>query len=93
MMDFLQMELRRGQRAAEPLGVAMADLDNFKKVNDTHGHLVGDAVLIETAKRLLGAVRGHDFIGRYGGEEFLILVSGCGGWSCRRCGTPAVQRF
>jgi diguanylate cyclase (GGDEF)-like protein len=59
--------------------VAIVDLDRFKTVNDTHGHAVGDAVLRHTAAALRLELRSYDFIGRYGGEEFLILLPGCDG--------------
>jgi len=59
------------------LSVLMADIDHFKSVNDTYGHLVGDDVLRETAKRLLASVRSYDFVGRYGGEEFLVVLNNC----------------
>jgi len=78
ILDFLRRELDRQQRTLQPLGVMMADLDYFKKINDTHGHLVGDTVLQQVARRFQGALRSYDFVGRYGGEEFLILVPGCG---------------
>ena len=55
----------------------MADLDHFKSVNDRYGHLVGDGVLREVAARLMGSLRPYDSIGRYGGEEFLIVEPGC----------------
>jgi two-component system, cell cycle response regulator len=55
----------------------LGDLDHFKSVNDTHGHLVGDQVLREVARRLLLSVRSYDFVGRYGGEEFLIVLNNC----------------
>jgi two-component system, cell cycle response regulator len=77
IMDLLQKEVQRRKRSKEPLGVIMADLDHFKCINDTHGHLVGDAVLQEAARRLAAGVRGYDSVGRYGGEEFLIVLPGC----------------
>jgi diguanylate cyclase (GGDEF)-like protein len=55
----------------------LCDVDHFKNVNDTYGHQTGDQVLEELATRLLDAVRSHDAVGRYGGEEFLIVLSGC----------------
>jgi diguanylate cyclase (GGDEF)-like protein len=55
----------------------MIDLDHFKQVNDSHGHLVGDIVLKETAERIGRAVRSYDLVGRYGGEEFVAILSNC----------------
>jgi diguanylate cyclase (GGDEF)-like protein len=55
----------------------LADLDHFKSVNDTYGHMVGDEVLREISRRLLASVRSYDFVGRYGGEEFLIVLNNC----------------
>lgn len=63
-------------KAERPTSIMMADLDHFKSINDTYGHLVGDKVLKEVARRLSTAVRDFDSIGRYGGEEFLILLKG-----------------
>lgn len=63
-------------KAERPTSIMMADLDHFKNINDTHGHLVGDKVLIEVARRLGTAVRDFDNLGRYGGEEFLIVLKG-----------------
>jgi diguanylate cyclase (GGDEF)-like protein len=55
----------------------LGDLDHFKKINDNYGHLVGDQVLREVARRLLLSVRSYDFVGRYGGEEFLVVLNNC----------------
>jgi two-component system cell cycle response regulator len=77
ILDFLQREASRHGRTSDPLGIIMADLDHFKRINDDHGHLAGDIVLREVAKRMVSAVRNYDFVGRYGGEEFLIIVPGC----------------
>jgi diguanylate cyclase (GGDEF)-like protein len=60
-----------------PVSVVLADLDHFKHINDTYGHLAGDAVLRETARRMRDAIRPYDSIGRYGGEEFLLVLSNC----------------
>ena len=77
ILDFLQRELVRADRDEKPLGVVLADLDHFKKVNDTLGHLAGDAVLKDISKKMHGNIRVYDGIGRYGGEEFLIVFPGC----------------
>lgn len=78
-MDFLSEELARAGREGTPLSVIMVDLDDFKNVNDAHGHLGGDAVLREVAQRMQAAIRPYDRIGRYGGEEFLVVLPGCAG--------------
>ncbi len=77
ILDFLHRELERAKRTREPLGILMLDIDHFKAVNDTHGHLVGDAVLKEVGSRLSRSARVYDWVGRYGGEEFLSIVSAC----------------
>jgi len=77
VLNLLQREEQRRQRSGDALGVIMVDVDHFKAINDSHGHLVGDVVLTEVAKRLTASVRGYDSVGRYGGEEFLIIVPGC----------------
>lgn len=76
-LHLLNSELRRGVRSRTPTGVLMIDLDHFKRVNDTYGHLAGDAVLKEAGRRISQAVRSYDFVGRYGGEEFLAVLSSC----------------
>ena len=77
IMDLLGRELARSHREQTSTTILLGDVDHFKQVNDTHGHVVGDQVLIEIAKRLLGSVRSYDFVGRYGGEEFLVVLNGC----------------
>jgi len=77
IMNLLGRELDRSRREQVCTSLLMCDLDHFKSVNDTYGHLAGDDVLRETAKRLLASVRSYDFVGRYGGEEFLVVLNNC----------------
>lgn len=70
----LKQALNLAQRSGAPLCVAMVDLDFFKNVNDAHGHLVGDEVLCDVAARMRASVRDFDTVGRYGGEEFLLIL-------------------
>lgn len=73
----LQGELRRAEREQLPLSIILADIDFFKRINDTYGHLAGDAVLREMSQCMKSVVRPYDGIGRYGGEEFLLVLPGC----------------
>ncbi len=75
VMDALAKEFARAQRESQTLCVGLCDIDHFKQVNDTYGHLVGDVVLSEVAKRMEVTLRPYDHIGRYGGEEFLIVLT------------------
>ena len=77
IVDLMGRELVRSQRERGCTAALLGDLDHFKNVNDTYGHLVGDQVLREVARRLLLSVRSYDFVGRYGGEEFLIVLNNC----------------
>ncbi len=74
----LAQHARAHQGSAATFGVIMVDLDHFKNINDTFGHPIGDLVLRELVKRLNGAIRQSDVLGRYGGEEFLIIVGESG---------------
>lgn len=74
ILDFLQQALERQQRDHGCTAVVLADLDHFKAINDGHGHLVGDAVLQEAAQRMRAVLRPYDRIGRYGGEEFMVVL-------------------
>ena len=77
ILEKLDDELSRAARNGSSVSVLMIDLDRFKSVNDTQGHLAGDAVLREAASRLRSASRRYDSVGRYGGEEFLVVLPGC----------------
>lgn len=73
----LILEQERSRRQNTNLAIIMGDLDHFKKVNDTYGHVAGDAVLVEVAQRINNNIRLYDTVGRYGGEEFLLILPGC----------------
>jgi two-component system cell cycle response regulator len=77
ILELLGRELSRSRREHVSTAILLCDLDHFKDVNDTFGHLAGDEVLRETARRLLSSVRSYDFVGRYGGEEFLVVLNNC----------------
>lgn len=77
IVALLARELVRGEREGIPVGIILADIDHFKDVNDSLGHLAGDAVLKEVANRLKSDLRIYDGAGRYGGEEFLLILPGC----------------
>ena len=80
VLENLEKELARSQRDKSTLGIALCDIDHFKGINDNHGHLVGDDVLRELSRRVAGTLRPYDHIGRYGGEEFLVVVNGQEHW-------------
>jgi two-component system, chemotaxis family, response regulator WspR len=84
IFDFLSQELARAGREGTSLAIVMADLDRFKGINDSFGHPAGDAVLQQASHRLSASVRAYDYVGRYGGEEFLIVLPNCGGEQARK---------
>lgn len=75
--DVLRKELARCRREKNTLGVILADVDHFKRINDHYGHAAGDAVLVTAVQRISASLRSYDVVGRYGGEEFLIIAPGC----------------
>jgi diguanylate cyclase (GGDEF)-like protein len=78
IVELVEMEAQRCQRTQESIGVMMIDLDHFKNINDTYGHHVGDQVLKDTVNRLTAELRSYDFLGRVGGEEFMVMIRNCG---------------
>jgi two-component system, cell cycle response regulator len=74
ILEVLRRELVRGLRGGTPVGIILGDLDHFKQVNDSFGHLAGDEVLRTIAQRMANVVRAYDTVGRFGGEEFLVVV-------------------
>ncbi|HWB86020.1 MAG TPA: diguanylate cyclase [Bryobacteraceae bacterium] len=84
ILELLQTELVRASREGGSIAVLMADLDRFKQINDTYGHMAGDAVLCEAGRRMKSAMRRYDAVGRYGGEEFLVVLSGCDAITAQR---------
>ena len=77
ILEVLGRELARSGRSGVPLSIIMADVDHFKEVNDSFGHPAGDAVLLGVVRNLRAAVRPYDAIGRFGGEEFLVVLPNC----------------
>jgi diguanylate cyclase (GGDEF)-like protein len=77
IMELLSREILRSRREKNCTVVMMCDIDHFKLVNDQHGHSAGDDVLREVARRLQNSVRSYDMVGRYGGEEFLVILNKC----------------
>jgi diguanylate cyclase (GGDEF)-like protein len=99
VLDALQRECSRTDRTRGTFGVIMLDVDHFKTINDTHGHLVGDGVLREVASRLRSSLRTYDSLGRFGGEEFLVIAPECSALAAQElaerlrrcvCDTPIV---
>ena len=74
IINHLQKEVHRAERYKTFLSISMMDIDHFKNINDTYGHTIGDQVLLQLADMLRGGIRESDMVGRYGGEEFLIVL-------------------
>jgi diguanylate cyclase (GGDEF)-like protein len=79
MFEFLESELGRARRIASPLGVILIDVDAFKGINDAYGHLIGDMALQEALANVRSVTRESDILGRYGGDEFMLITPNCGG--------------
>ena len=80
----LSAEMLRSTRYRTPLSLVLYDIDHFKAINDTHGHQIGDAVLVAMSKLVAGNLRSTDMLARWGGEEFVIMVPNCGGWTAHQ---------
>lgn len=91
ILAHLNSEIHRAQLEHAKVSLLLCDVDHFKRINDVHGHPVGDMVLQEIAAQLTGAIRPGDAVGRYGGEEFLVILSDCGSESLRRRGEQLRQ--
>jgi diguanylate cyclase (GGDEF)-like protein len=93
ILNLLNTELSRAMRSQTPLGIFFIDLDSFKSVNDTYGHLVGDDVLRSAAAKMSSAVREYDHVGRYGGEEFLVVLPNCTSEAAQEIAERVRQHF
>jgi diguanylate cyclase (GGDEF)-like protein len=89
ILGIMDKELARSERDGVCVSIIMADIDHFKLVNDTYGHLAGDVVLRSSAQKILSMERTYDSIGRYGGEEFLIVLPEC----CLECAAAFAERL
>jgi two-component system, cell cycle response regulator len=93
ILEALANELARAGRNDSSVAVLLADIDRFKAINDTRGHFAGDAVLREAGQRMKSVMRRYDSMGRYGGEEFLIVLPGCDGNAATQQARRIVEAF
>lgn len=89
IFSLLDKELARSERDGVCVSIIMADIDHFKIINDTYGHMAGDVVLRIIAQKMQSMMRRYDSIGRYGGEEFLVILPEC----CRECAVAFAERL
>ena len=89
----LDMEMERSKRARTPLSLAIFDLDDFKRINDTYGHIMGDEVLVKFSKKLKATTRRYDLAARFGGEEFVLIMAGSGVVKAQRMLKRFLQEF
>lgn len=89
ILEIIDREMARAHRQKKPMTIVLCDIDNFKGINDTRGHAIGDVVLQAVAERLAKALRSYETVGRYGGEEFLITLCDCDAEGAR----PAMERL
>jgi len=75
--ETIEIALEHAKISQKPLSFAILDIDDFKDVNDTYGHLAGDYILVELTKRIQGVIRSGDFFARWGGEEFVVIFNDC----------------
>ncbi|MBV2129502.1 diguanylate cyclase [Arsukibacterium indicum] len=91
--DLAELEFERTQRSAKPLSIVMLDIDHFKKVNDTYGHATGDVVITALATLLKKRIRKTDRAGRYGGEEFMLVLPDCDAAQARELARQILASF
>src|SRR5258706_4398941 len=89
IFDVFRRERSRAEREGNAIAIVMLDIDHFKNLNDTYGHMAGDAVLREFTRRITASLRPYDAVGRYGGEGFLVLLAGGG----LEAGVPHAERL